>query len=267
MRKLLLLGTILFVTWTMLLVACSPAGGETGSGTVALSSATANVPEGDSVMLSVGRSGGSEGGASVDWETADGSAQSGADFVSDSGTLTWSDGESGSKSITVATTDDATVEGAEAFSVTLSNAVGAAMGSPNAVTVTIQDDDVSPGAPTVDSTNPAAGATGTGLNAVIVVRFSEAMNQAATEAAFSASPTIACAFSWNASGDTLSCNPQSDLAASTSYTITIGAGAEDIGGDALAAAASFSFTTGTTTLSACAFDAAGSTFGNCTFGS
>jgi len=98
-------------------------------------------------------------------------------------------------------------------------------------------------APTVTTTNPADAATNVPVNADVAVTFSQTMNQAATEAAFSSVPAITCAFSWNPAGTVMNCNPTSDLNESTSYTVTISTGATNSTGAPLAAAKTFSFTT------------------------
>jgi Ca2+-binding RTX toxin-like protein len=65
----------------------------------------------------------SVGVASVDYATVGGTATAGSDFQSDSGTLTFADGEV-SKIITVVINGDTTYESDESFSVVLSNPIG-----------------------------------------------------------------------------------------------------------------------------------------------
>jgi len=109
--------------------------------TLQLGAATASVDENvASLTISVLRSGGSSGEASVDYATGDGSATAGEDYQATSGTLTLFDGE-GIGSLTIELLDDSLVEGDEMFSVTLSNPVGATLGSPADTQVTIIDDD------------------------------------------------------------------------------------------------------------------------------
>lgn len=100
--------------------------------------------------------------------------------------------------------------------------------------------------PTVVSTVPADGATEIALNSNISIEFSEAMDTAATEAAISANPAITCDFSWNDAKTLLTCNPNGNLTASETYTVTLGTGAKDAAGNALASELNFSFTTGAT---------------------
>ena len=98
-------------------------------------------------------------------------------------------------------------------------------------------------APTVSATIPVGGAESVALGTSISITFSRAMDESATQGAFSADPAVACAFSWNAASTTLTCAPDEDLQPDTSYTITIGTAARDAGGTALANAFSFSFST------------------------
>ncbi|MFO0600202.1 MAG: Ig-like domain-containing protein [Myxococcaceae bacterium] len=98
--------------------------------------------------------------------------------------------------------------------------------------------------PTVVSTSPNNLATGIPQNTVIEVSFSEPMNKAVTEAAFSTNPAVTCtSFTWNAQGTLLDCNHAAQLTASTSYTVTINNGAKDLAGNNMAAPYQFSFTT------------------------
>jgi len=98
-------------------------------------------------------------------------------------------------------------------------------------------------APTLDASAPTDGATGVAVGTDIVLTFSEAMNRASVESALSISPAVTCAFSWSPNDRVLTCDPNADLAAGTSYTVTVGTGAEDAGGTALSAAATVEFET------------------------
>ncbi|RLJ20394.1 hypothetical protein DJ031_06220 [bacterium endosymbiont of Escarpia laminata] len=110
------------------------------SGTLALSSATATLSESDpAVTLTVDRTGGSDGTVTVDYATADGTANAPGDYQAISGTLTFLDGEL-SKTLTLSPTGDAVWEPSEDFTLTLSNVVDASLGLSTAI-VTITDDD------------------------------------------------------------------------------------------------------------------------------
>lgn len=120
------------------------------------------------------------------------------------------------------------------------------------------------GAPVVTSTSPAANAIGVGRNANINVSFSRSMDRAATEGAFTTSPAVACDFTWNASGNRLTCAPQADLDANRAYSVTIGAGAADDQHNAILAPFTFTFTTGAAAAPACVLGSA--MFGACVLG-
>jgi hypothetical protein len=106
------------------------------------------------------RTGDTSGVATVDYRTADsdaftvgcadaagaqGAAYARCDFATAVGTLTFLAGQT-SKTVTVPVIDDGHMEGAETFQLWLSNPAGAALGTPNVATVTVQDND-SAGAP------------------------------------------------------------------------------------------------------------------------
>ena len=116
-------------------------------------------PSGDSSSLSVADAEATEEGDStmafvvtldpaasdtvtVDYATADGSAEAGNDYTATSGTLSFSAGET-RKTISVAISDDTDSEGDETFTVTLSNAAGADLGT-QAATGTIRNRPVAP---------------------------------------------------------------------------------------------------------------------------
>jgi hypothetical protein len=98
----------------------------------------------------------SSGQASVDYATSDtagasncnvlnsGNASSRCDYETTVGTLRFAAGET-SKTILIPVVDDVYAEGSESFSVTLTNASGALLGSPSVATVTIIDNDATTG--------------------------------------------------------------------------------------------------------------------------
>ena len=96
---------------------------------------------GGTVTLEVNRGGGTSGAVTVDYATVDGSALAGSDYTATSGTLSWADGEGGSKLINVPILDDGTVEPTESFTVVLSNPTGGLTIGGGTATVTIADDD------------------------------------------------------------------------------------------------------------------------------
>ena len=111
-------------------------------GTLGLTAATASVPEaGGSVTLSVARSGGSTGAASVQYATFNSSAVAGSDYAATSGSLTWANGDAATKTIRITVYNDTIADANESFQVRLSNAAGASMGATTQAVVSIADDD------------------------------------------------------------------------------------------------------------------------------
>ncbi|MBL3618369.1 MAG: hypothetical protein JMN26_11620, partial [gamma proteobacterium endosymbiont of Lamellibrachia anaximandri] len=110
------------------------------AGTLALSAATATLSEsGPAITLTVDRTGGSDGTVTVDYATADVTANAPGDYTAINGTLTFLHGEL-SKSLTLTPTSDTVWEPSEDFTLTLSNVVDASLGL-SAATITIADDD------------------------------------------------------------------------------------------------------------------------------
>ena len=102
---------------------------------------TVSPGENATVTLTVTRTGGTTGTVTVDYLTADGTADAGADYTNTSGTLTFTNGVT-SRTITVPLINDSDVEGNEDFTVGLTNPTGgAAFGSYTNVTATIRDND------------------------------------------------------------------------------------------------------------------------------
>ena len=73
------------------------------------------------VALSVTRTAGSTGPVSVQWQTTDGSALAGQDYVAASGTLAWGDGDAAPKPIGVTPLHNPLIGPSKSFSVTLSS--------------------------------------------------------------------------------------------------------------------------------------------------
>ncbi len=95
------------------------------------------------LLFEVHRRAGAIGAASVQLATADGTALAGSDYNARSGRLDFADGET-SKLLKVAILDDNVYEGHQAFTLTLSAATGATLGSPSTATMTIADDEQRP---------------------------------------------------------------------------------------------------------------------------
>ncbi len=115
---------------------------DSGGGSLEFTQAGYSVNEsGAQVTLSVSRTGGAIGQATVDYATQNGQAIAGTDYSSATGTLTWADGDTADKTFSVSILNDTNTESAESFSIALSNPQGASVGNLSSATVTISDDD------------------------------------------------------------------------------------------------------------------------------
>jgi hypothetical protein len=94
------------------------------------------------VNLTVTRSGGANGGVTVDYATSNGTASAPSDYTAENGTLTFGFNDN-AENIGIAVASDAGDEAPlESFRVTLSNpGGGAVLGTPTVVTVWVRDDD------------------------------------------------------------------------------------------------------------------------------
>jgi uncharacterized delta-60 repeat protein len=91
-------------------------------------------------VLTLKRTFGSTGLASVNYATAGGTATSGTDFLPVSGTVTWANGDLADKQVLVPIRQDAIADGGEKFTLTLSGATGAILVlSQSVATVTIRE--------------------------------------------------------------------------------------------------------------------------------
>lgn len=117
-------------------------------GTLQFSAATFSIGEnGGQATITVTRAGGSSGAVSVSYAASSGTAAAGSDFTAASGTLSWAAGETASKTFAVPITDDALAEASETVTLTLSGPTGGAiLGTPATATLTITDNDPTPGA-------------------------------------------------------------------------------------------------------------------------
>jgi hypothetical protein len=115
------------------------------AGTIQFSNATYAVNENaGSATITVTRIGGSAAGVSVVYTTMDGSAKSGQNYTSTTGTLTFGAGET-SKTFTVPVLDDQLFSSDKALVITLSQPnAGAALGGPSTATLLIHETDPAP---------------------------------------------------------------------------------------------------------------------------
>ena len=119
------------------------AGNSIDGGDVFLASSIYTVSEtGGAVVVEVVRANGSDGRITIDYDTIADTADSGQDFVSQSGTLVWEDGESGIRTVNIPIVNDLVVEGDERFNVTIDNPTGPqTLLVPRTATITIDDND------------------------------------------------------------------------------------------------------------------------------
>jgi hypothetical protein len=105
------------------------------------SSTEGNSPGSHTITIPVVLTQPSSSTITIHYTTADGSAQAGADYVAQSGTLTFAPGVT-QQDIVVAVNGDTVVEGDETFTVTLSNPSGSVSILDGSATATIVNDDV-----------------------------------------------------------------------------------------------------------------------------
>jgi hypothetical protein len=92
-----------------------------------------------SVSLSVSRTGGSTGPATVNYTTVDGTAVAGTDYAFTSNTLTWADGDSSPKQISIPVLNPTSIGADKQLSITLSSPLYAVLGSNTVATVTLNE--------------------------------------------------------------------------------------------------------------------------------
>lgn len=100
-------------------------------------------------------------------------------------------------------------------------------------------------APSIVSISPNNGATGVAKDVIIKVKFSEPMNQAATELAYQSGQMPGVAFSWSPDATELYIDPAGDLAYTETgkvHLFKLGSNAKDLAGNPMAEVTS-SFTT------------------------
>lgn len=93
------------------------------------------------IVVTVTRTGDSEGAVSVDYVSSDETALQGADYTAVNGTLQWEDGEYANQTFTVVIHDDGETEETESLRLTLSNVKGGAVLALSTVDVIIYDND------------------------------------------------------------------------------------------------------------------------------
>ena len=158
----------------LLLLWAVPAVLEAQAGTVQLSSANYTFQEGDGVVtITLTRTGGSSGVASVEVDVVGGTANLPEDYSipptcvgPPCPPITWADGDSAPKTVSISIIDDTLGEPSETVLLALSEPQGATIGVPGSATVTILDNDPALVIPTLDDSGKLLlfclfGATGT----------------------------------------------------------------------------------------------------------
>ena len=182
-------------------------------GTLQFSTATPSVAEnGGTATITVTRTGGSSGAASVQYSSSAGTATGGAgcttgvDYITPSGTLNWASGDASNKTFNVTICNDSVFEGNETLNLALSNATGASLGSPTAATLTITNDDSQPGI-SINDVSQSEGNSGT-TNFNFTVSLSNQSTQTVTVNYATANGTATAGSDYTAVGSTqLTFNP------------------------------------------------------------
>jgi hypothetical protein len=111
------------------------------AGTFNFAATAYSIKENSTITVTVLRSGGSVGSVNVNYATSNGSATSGSDYNTVTGTLTFAAGET-SKTFSLTTLDNSNITGNRLFNMTLSGQTGgAALGDAKQAGVTIFDDE------------------------------------------------------------------------------------------------------------------------------
>ena len=122
-----------------------------------------------STIITVRRTGGSSGEISVHYETHNGTATEGQDYVGQSGRLSWADGDVSEKMISVSITDDNLSEGGERFHIALSDTTGGALLAANETTVVINADNADNPLPVPGPKITQSGGGGLDLTSLLVL--------------------------------------------------------------------------------------------------
>src|SRR5882762_2967002 len=112
--------------------------GDKGGGLVSLSAATYTAAQsGGSVKIPVNRTGGSSGGASVSYATANNTAIAGTNYTSERGGLSWGNGDAAPKSFVIPISNATPFSGTKKLAVAIAGAEGASLGTTRSAIVSI----------------------------------------------------------------------------------------------------------------------------------
>ena len=119
--------------------AIKPDGGAPPSapGTIVLYTSTAGAVEGNSIVITARRTGGSDGAVGCSFATSDGTAMDGVNYTATNGIVSWTAGNAADQTVTVATINAGFV-GTKTFTFSIATPTGgASIGTPSTVTVTL----------------------------------------------------------------------------------------------------------------------------------
>jgi hypothetical protein len=181
-----------------------------------------------SITLTLTRSGGTNGTSTVDFYTSDGTATNAVDYTGTNATVSFGPGIR-TRTISVPLLNDTEVEGDETFSVTLTNIVGADLGTYTNATITIRDNDSTFNLSTnAVSVNESAGSvtltvvrTG-GTIGSASVQYATATNGSASATTDFTSKTGTLTFASGETNKTISVTLKSDTTYETNETFNVG---------------------------------------------
>src|SRR5882724_6918275 len=136
--------------------------GNKGGGLVSLSAATYTTAQNaGSVKITVNRTGGSSGGASVSYATANSTAIAGTNYTSERSSLSWGNGDAAPKTFVIPISNAVPFTGSKKLAVAIAGAEGASLGATTSAIVTINGSATA--APSVSiSASPTSVASGGG---------------------------------------------------------------------------------------------------------
>jgi len=129
------------------------------------------------------------------------------------------------------------------YKITAINAAGAGIASAQQSATPTSGGQADTTPPTITQVSPSNNSASVSASTTISFTFGEAVNTAQTEGALSMNPSTAGTFAWSGGNTVLTFTPTSALSAGTTYKATMGTGAKDVAGNALASAYILVFST------------------------
>jgi Calx-beta domain/Beta-propeller repeat len=171
-------------------------------------------------VVTVTRTGGSDGAVTVEYYTSDDTAFKDSDYSESTGTLSWADGDDADKTFLVAILDDAVIEGEEKVTLTLHNQSGSVtLGSPNVANINISDNDASVLPGTLQFNMSAFSVSEGGVQATITVTRTGGSDGSVSVDFATSDGTAVVAEDYTAASGTLNWNDQE--ANSQTFTVAI----------------------------------------------